>query len=212
MTRNGECKMARGKSKTSPIRVKFVRVIGPTIILVEPEDFVELIAGKDLTIIQSTSSFGWPRNYTIYTYVAPDSPITYYTKSREELTELHVDIIADFIEWRYGFQSIALDGELLMEEDEPKHAPLRAVRFYMLTGLIAKIYPEDLIDLVAEKGLTVVSGIIGRRDKYHIYIAHDPSEGITYYSVVERELTELTVDILADKIIAPFSRRAVLRE
>lgn len=99
----------------------------------------------------------------------------------------------------------------MMEDDEPKHVPLEVIKFYMLTGLIAKLYPEDLIDLVAEKGLTVISGRIGRGGKYHIYIAHDPSEGITYYSVVEGELTELTVDIVADKIIAPFSRPLYLR-
>ncbi len=92
-----------------------------------------------------------------------------------------------------------------MEEGEPQHVPLQVLKFYML-GLIAKIHQEDLIDMIASKGLTVIAGRIGRGDKYHIYIAHDPAEGITYYSVVEEELIELTVDIQADQIIAPFSR------
>lgn len=90
-----------------------------------------------------------------------------------------------------------------MEEDYPKQVPLHAVKFFMLSALIAKIYPEDLVDLVAGKGLTVVYGRVGRGDKYHIYLAHDVSEGITYYSVVGEELTELTVDIIAEKIYSP---------
>lgn len=67
---------------------------GPTIIKLEPEDFIDLIIGKDLKIIRCTLKKSWVRAFTVHTYFAPDLPITYYTKSREELTELHIDFIA----------------------------------------------------------------------------------------------------------------------
>lgn len=95
MTWNGVYILTKGKTKNSPIRVKRV-VMGPTVIQVEPEDFLDLIAGKDLTIIRRTKGpFGWRREYHIYTYVAIGSSITFYTVSRKELTELQIDFITN---------------------------------------------------------------------------------------------------------------------
>ncbi|MFX1475698.1 MAG: hypothetical protein ACFFCO_09535 [Promethearchaeota archaeon] len=88
--------MPKRKLKTSPIQAEYVFVDGPTIVRVEPQDFLDLIAGKDLTIIHTAYKPVFQR-FLRHIYVAPDTPITYYTRSKEELAELQVDINAESI-------------------------------------------------------------------------------------------------------------------
>ncbi|MFX1476261.1 MAG: hypothetical protein ACFFCO_12410 [Promethearchaeota archaeon] len=60
----------------------------------EPEDFIDIVAEENLKVIYKFfQKPSFIRKNPVHVYVAPGSPITYYTISREELTGLNIDFI-----------------------------------------------------------------------------------------------------------------------
>lgn len=85
--------MTRGKPKVEPLNAMKVQALGTILVRVKPEDFIELVTGKDLEIIQGR--VGTIARY--YVYIAPDARITYYTKTKNQIPEIKADIITEVL-------------------------------------------------------------------------------------------------------------------
>ncbi|MFX1475968.1 MAG: hypothetical protein ACFFCO_10910 [Promethearchaeota archaeon] len=81
--------MVKEKSKYIPIKaIKLRRYYGSVTIELTPDDFIDLISRKNLIIIGLIKPVkGW------YYYSAFEEGLQYFTRSKQELTELQVDII-----------------------------------------------------------------------------------------------------------------------
>ena len=64
------------------------RMYGSVAIELVPEDFIALVQEKNLTVIAQKK-----RRWGLYIYCAFDGAIQYYVGSKQELTELKIDII-----------------------------------------------------------------------------------------------------------------------
>lgn len=87
-----------GKPKVPPIEVIAFRAVSNRVLL-EPDDFVDMITEKDLMIIRGKQRLGL-RGWK-YIYFALDEPLTYYTITKEELSGVKVDIVVKTPQWTW---------------------------------------------------------------------------------------------------------------
>lgn len=81
---------AEGKPKVPPIEaIRFWPASNR--VLLEPDDFIDLVTGKDLIIVRGKLALGFGR--WRYIYWALDEPITYATITKEELPGIKVDVV-----------------------------------------------------------------------------------------------------------------------
>ena len=81
--------MTDGKPKTQPIEpLSHVIRVDRMWLHVTPEDFIDVVLGKNLTVIRRKE----PRKGFFY-YTALETGIVYITKSKAELREIRVEIL-----------------------------------------------------------------------------------------------------------------------
>ncbi len=85
--------MTEGKPKVEPIKAMKILVTGSIVVQVKSEDFIDIITGKGLEVIQGR--VGVIDKY--YVYIAVDKGITYYTRSPNKIPEITVDIITEVL-------------------------------------------------------------------------------------------------------------------
>jgi hypothetical protein len=82
-------KMVKVKRKRTPVEaIRMSRMHGSVTIELVPEDFIALVRQKNLTVIAERK-----RRWGLYIYCAFEGSIQYYVGSKQELTELKVDIV-----------------------------------------------------------------------------------------------------------------------
>jgi hypothetical protein len=81
-----------------------------------------------------------------------------------------------------------------MPKRKPKIQPIEPLHYtWGYAGIFLQVTPEDFVEIVLEKNLTVIRKKETRKDFYHYYI-FEP--GIVYYTRSKAELTEIRVDFL----------------
>ena len=214
MTRNGAYIMPKGKMKTSPIRSGLVHVFGPTVIGCHPDDFVEYVLGRDLTIIRRARKVGTFRRQPFYIYIAPGSVITYYTSYKgAELQGIQFDIEAERLASTYGrYFRIPLLRDL-KKTKTPKSSTISVhskpslqnyETVYLLGPVVVRFEPKDFINLTTGRDLSIICERYTEGWKrFHNYVYVAPDTPITYYTTSRVELSEVDITHEAYEIITP---------
>ncbi len=84
-----------------------------------------------------------------------------------------------------------------MPKGKPKIQPIEPLHYgWGYRGLFIQVTPEDFVEIVLEKNLTVIRRKETKKDFYQ-YFTFEP--GIVYYTRSKVELTEIRVDVLIPK-------------
>jgi hypothetical protein len=92
--------MSRAKPKIPPTQAKAVWINGPVVVMLEPDEFLDCIAGKDLPIILFECGIHTGRGKppgTRYEYYAVDNNITYRTWVLFDPLPIHASIQTELI-------------------------------------------------------------------------------------------------------------------
>ncbi len=206
--------MPKGKTKIGPIRSRRVHLFGSTVIGCHPDDFISHISGKDLTIIRRATSRGIWRVHPFYIYIAPDSPITYYTSYKgDELRGVHADIEAEGLTSTYGryFKIYLLNDLSKTRTVNPattgvysKTSVPTIGRVYLLGPVVVQVEPEDFIGLTTGSDLPIICKIYNKGWKrFHSYTYAAPDTPITYYTKSRVELPEVRITYETQEMILP---------